>query len=90
MESPPPGRSYSRTTTDIFGQTSAFSRDEPRTEHSRQLAVRAQSVLLIIAEAVGVGEAGGEAALLLTFLGVVSAGILTIGFTFNEITHWFI
>ncbi len=28
--------------------------------------------------------------LLLTFAGVVSAGILAIGFTFNEITHWFI
>lgn len=28
--------------------------------------------------------------LLLAFVGVVSAGILTIGFTFNEITHWFI
>lgn len=28
--------------------------------------------------------------LLLTFIGLVSAGILTIGLTFNEITHWFI
>ncbi|MDQ1899195.1 permease [Paracoccus sp. WLY502] len=28
--------------------------------------------------------------LLLTFIGVVSTGILTIGFAFNEITHWFI
>ena len=28
--------------------------------------------------------------LLLTFVGVVSAGILIIGVTFNEITHWFI
>ncbi|WP_299361977.1 permease [uncultured Paracoccus sp.] len=28
--------------------------------------------------------------LLLTFVGVVTAGILTIGFTSNEVTHWFI
>ena len=28
--------------------------------------------------------------LLLTFVGVVSAGILIIGFAFNEITHWFL
>jgi hypothetical protein len=28
--------------------------------------------------------------LLATFTGVVTAGILTIGFTFNAITHWFI
>ena len=28
--------------------------------------------------------------LLLTFAGVVTAGILTIGFTFNAISHWFI
>lgn len=28
--------------------------------------------------------------LLLAFIGVVTAGILTIGFIFNEITHWFI
>ncbi|WP_112873400.1 permease [Paracoccus endophyticus] len=28
--------------------------------------------------------------LLLTFVGVVGAGILIIGFTFNEITHWFL
>ena len=28
--------------------------------------------------------------LLATFTGVVTVGILTIGFTFNAITHWFI
>lgn len=28
--------------------------------------------------------------LLATFTGVVTVGILTIGFTFNVLTHWFI
>lgn len=49
-------------------------------------------VSMIVAVLSALAEPTGLAAmrLLATFTGVVTVGILTIGFTFNAITHWFI